>query len=117
LRLFAYGNGFCDLSSGDIDEAGFGVVFVGDNDGASIGREVEIFRIRTTLDGTNKLVLLDIEDANAIGTLVGRRKLAFVDARSGERRTAQRDVEEAVIGAGMDSARALAQWHRGGHLG
>src|SRR5438045_327969 len=88
LGLFADWNGLGDFAGADVNEAGFGVVFVGDNDGAAVVGEIEILRVGTALDGAHKLVLPNIEDPNTVCSFVGRRKLALVDARASKGRTA-----------------------------
>ena len=63
-----------------------------------------------------QFVLLDVEDTDAVGALVGRRQSALVDAGRREGRAAQGDEDQLAIGAGVDAAGALADGDGGESL-
>ena len=68
------------------------------------------------MNGSNQLILLNIENTDAVGGFVGRRQFALIDARASQWGTAQSDVEKLVIRAGMNAARPFAERYRGEHL-
>ncbi len=90
-----------------------GVVFVGDIELLAIFADVEVFRVGAAVNDSEKLVLTDIEDSDAIGALVGRRKSALIDTGAGDGRSAQRYVERLAIRTRVNSARSLAERNGG----
>ena len=88
LGLLAHLRRFDHRSRSDVDDADGRIVFVGDVQLGSILADVEVLRIGAALDDANDLLLRDVEYADAVGALIGRRKRAFVDVR--DRRSAIR---------------------------
>ena len=63
-----------------------------------------------------QLQVLDADDADAVGTFIRRRQLALVNAGSGNRRSAERDIEHGTIWRKPDAAWPLPDWNRGDEL-
>src|SRR5262249_5919318 len=64
---------------------------------------------RAAVDNARDLVLRDVEHANAIGALIGRRQRALVDARRREGRSTERDKDQLPVVAWMNAAWPLAE--------
>src|SRR6202012_58531 len=98
---------------GNVDDADGRYVFVGNVKLRAVLADVEVLRIRSAMNGADNFVLSHIEDPDSIGGLGGGRKLPLIDVRPSNGRATERDVDRLMVGAGMDSARTLAQRNGG----
>ena len=74
-----------DFPLRNIDDACATNVFVGCVQKRPVFTEIELLRIRACIDDPYDLILRNIENTDSIRGLVGRRKLAFINAWSGDR--------------------------------
>src|SRR3954470_18352567 len=87
-------------------------VFVGDEEALSTRRHGDLFRVRATGDRPDQLQVLDAHHADSVGALVWWRQLAFVDAGSGDWRTAERDIKHGTVGRQPQATRPFTDSHR-----
>ena len=116
FRLSAHLDGLVHLARGDVDDAHGGDVFIRDVELLAVFADIEVFRVGAAGNHADNLVLRHIEYADSIRALVRRGQRALVHIGTGNRRSAQRDVEGFAVGAGMDAARALAKRNGGDDL-
>src|ERR1700677_298404 len=127
--LLPYGNDVLDLGGGDVDHAGRFRVLVGYVDLGSVLAEREFLGVRSGEDLAFQFPMGDIDDADAVGALVGFAVVVVVIAatledriamgvqlrRRGDRSAAHRYVDELAVRARMNTARALAHGNGAHH--
>jgi len=89
--VFADGNAHENFLAGHIDHAQRAGVFVRGEDLRSVLAERRLLGIRPAVKHAHDFPLSDIENPDPVGSFVGRRQLALVDARPGDWRAAERN--------------------------
>jgi len=116
-----------DLPAGGIEDAGGGDIFIGDVKMGAVGTHGELFRVRAGWDFLKEFFLSQVNDANAVGGVIGVFVIIIVVFAFAlnwiplgiERRwagywtAAQGDVKQFPVGAGMDAARSFSHWNGG----
>src|SRR3954469_16859166 len=112
LRLVAHLERAEHFPAVDVERGGSAHVFVGDEEALAIRCDGDLFGIRATGDRPDQPQVLDAHHADSVGALVWRRQLAFVDAGSGDGRTAERDIKHGTVGSEPQATRPFTDSHR-----
>src|SRR5438876_9161356 len=119
-----------DFSAADIHDAGRGDIFIGNIEFCSVGADRELLGIRAGWNLPQELSLDQVNHSDSIGRMVGIFIVIVVvlalgknwialgveRRRSGNGASAQGNIEKFSIGAGMNTARSLADGNGGYYL-